>query len=362
MADVRCGIWTPPVPAVAVAASGPAEERTFHQLASDWFAMIEPESESTVDAIRWRLYYVLLPFFQHHRLSEITVAEVDRYRAAQVRERDRLAAARKRGEEIDRRPLSNGTINRTIGLLAQILDVSVEYGHGEGERRKLKAEKSQRPYLDSAAQITALLDAAGDPDRGSRADRQHRSRPGSARNIDLRGTQDLRAAFVALAGRGSRRGWITVAKSKTDAGRRKVKIRPMLRDVCPTSGQIGHAWPIWTATSSGPPRGSVRIPPTSATAFSPGPSGRRTSGYRRPVRLRCRRSRSTGCGDPSPRCCTASGKRPRSSCRRCGSPTRRSCWRSTPTQKRLDDGENDRLKALVEGAPTTSPRESAGLE
>ena len=32
---------------------------------------------STVDAVEWRLSYMLLPHFQHHRLSQITVAEVD---------------------------------------------------------------------------------------------------------------------------------------------------------------------------------------------------------------------------------------------------------------------------------------------
>ena len=82
-----------------------------------------------MDAIRWRLSYVLLPFCADHRLSDITIAEVDRYRAAKVHERDQLTAARERGDKVARRRLSNSTINRTIGLLAQILDVAVEYGH-----------------------------------------------------------------------------------------------------------------------------------------------------------------------------------------------------------------------------------------
>jgi integrase len=134
-----------------------------------------------VETIRWRLSYVLLPFFQHHRLSEITISEVDRYRAAKVRERDLLTAAREAGEQTDRRPLSNSTINRTIGLLAQILDLAVEYGHlpanpARGKRRKLKAARPQRPYLDSASQIVALLEAGGELDRESRADRLHVNR------------------------------------------------------------------------------------------------------------------------------------------------------------------------------------------
>ena len=67
--------------------------------------------------------------FQHHRLSEITIAEVDAYRAAKVHERDQLRAAREGGEDIPRRPLSNSTIIRTITLLGQILELAVEYGH-----------------------------------------------------------------------------------------------------------------------------------------------------------------------------------------------------------------------------------------
>jgi hypothetical protein len=62
---------------------------------------------------------VLLPHFKDYRLSQITVAQVDGYRVAQVRETARLAAARARGEKIAHRPLSASTINRTIGPLAQ---------------------------------------------------------------------------------------------------------------------------------------------------------------------------------------------------------------------------------------------------
>lgn len=145
-------------------------------------------------------------------------------------------ARRARRGRTDRRPLSNGTINRTIGLLAQILDVAVEYGHipanpARGKRRKLKADRPQRAYLDSAAQIAALLDAAGELDRDSRADRQHVNRRGQLATLICAGLRiseflALRWGDVDLAG-----GWITVRKSKTDAGRRKVKIRPVLRDV-----------------------------------------------------------------------------------------------------------------------------------
>ena len=86
-------------------------------------------------------------------------------------------------------------------------------------------------YLDSAAQITALLDAAGELDKGTRADRQHIHRRAQLAALIFAGLRigeflALRSGNVDLAG-----GWITVRASKTDAGRRKVKIRPVLRDV-----------------------------------------------------------------------------------------------------------------------------------
>jgi len=235
LAEVRLGTYIAPHRGGVVAQDAAVPD--FRLFASQWFAQVEPElREATVDAIRWRLCHVLLPFFQHHRLSDLTIAEVDRYRAAKVHERDQLKGAKERGEKTHRRPLSNSTINRTIGLLAQILDVAVEYGHipanpARGKRRKLKADRPQRAYLDSAAQITALLDAAAELDRDSRADRQHVNRRGQLATLIFAGLRigeflALRWGDVDLAS-----GWITVRHSKTDAGRRKVKVRPVLRDV-----------------------------------------------------------------------------------------------------------------------------------
>jgi len=68
--------------------------------------------ESTRLDYRWQLAHHLLPFFARHKLSEITVQEVDRYRQAKVR------AGRLSGE----------SINKTISRLAQILDEAIEYG------------------------------------------------------------------------------------------------------------------------------------------------------------------------------------------------------------------------------------------
>jgi integrase len=73
--------------------------------------------------------------------------------------------------------------------------------------------------------------AAGELDGKSRADRQHVNRRGQLATLVFAGLRisellALRWGDVDLAG-----GWLTVRESKTEAGRRKVKIRPVLRDV-----------------------------------------------------------------------------------------------------------------------------------
>jgi integrase len=232
LADVRRGVWQPADPP----AEAPPPILTFHEFASEWLDRRRHEVESsTAEAIEWRLSYVLLPFFAEHRLSEITPREIDLYRQAQVRERDRLRALRERGEPIPCRPLSNATINRTIGLLAQILEVAVEYdliptNPAVGKRRRLKIDRPRRAYLDSAGHIGALLEAARDLDQGAREDRKHIPRRTILATLVFAGLRigellDLRWRDVDLA-----TGWLHVRQAKTGAGVRKVKIRPALRD------------------------------------------------------------------------------------------------------------------------------------
>jgi integrase len=223
LAAVRLGTWTAPE-------RGPAptveQDPTFHEFSSDWFEASKGEwrGKTRLD-YEWQLSHHLLPFFKQHRLSQITVAEVDRYRAAKV----------KQGT------LSATSINKTITRLAQILEVAVEYGLIErnparGKRRRLKATRPAPVWLDRAEQIAALLDAAGELDRHAKEHGGHDQKGGPVYRRALLATFAfaglrigeliaLRWRDVDLAG-----GRITVRASKTDAGVRQIDLLPVLRD------------------------------------------------------------------------------------------------------------------------------------
>lgn len=70
----------------------------------------------------------LVLFFEDHLLTAITVAEVDRYRTAKIREGD---------------PAPN-SVNKTLVRLAQVLELAVEYGTSSATLAK---SKRRRPKL-----------------------------------------------------------------------------------------------------------------------------------------------------------------------------------------------------------------------
>jgi integrase len=248
MADVRRGIWKAPEPEPAPVAD---QDPAFHEFASDWFEASKGEwrPKTRLD-YKWKLSRHLLPFFMHHRLSQITIAEVDRFRAAKVSEGAKLARAQadwrtrldeaedpaKRREIMQQRPargLSPASINKAITLLAQVLEVAVEYelisrNPAKGRRRRLKADRPAPVWLDSAEQIAALLDAAGELDREARVDRQVPRRAILATlvfaGLRIGELIDLRWKDVDLA-----EGRITVRTSKTDASVRTIDLLPVLR-------------------------------------------------------------------------------------------------------------------------------------
>lgn len=226
LADVRRGIWQPPTPApVAPAVADP----TFHEFASDWLAAkVREIRPNTARNYRNDLTLHLLPFFAQHRLSQMTIAEVDRYRQSKV----------KAGT------LNARTINGHLALLAQILEVAVDHGHldrnpASGRRRRLKVTKPRPVHLDTAEQMIALLDAATALDAAGQAHDARGRRNGTGQ------TSGRRACLAVLLFAGLRaeevgallwrnvdlaNGRLNVGRAKTDAGMREVDLLPVLRD------------------------------------------------------------------------------------------------------------------------------------
>jgi integrase len=211
LADVRRGIWRPPGPEPL--AEAPREEPDFHTFASEYVEARRPELRPrSIDALEWALSNHLLGYFKTHRLSAITAEEIDRYRGSKVRERE---------QGLVDRPLSNNSINKTITVLARVLDQAIEYGWittnpARGKRRRLKGDRPRRTWLE-LDEIRDLLDAAG----------EHRAL------LAVMGLAGLRVGEVcALHWRDIdlARGRLEVHAAKTDAGVRVVDLSPDLRD------------------------------------------------------------------------------------------------------------------------------------
>lgn len=255
LADVRRGIWQPPAPVLEPVA--PADP-TFHEFASEWFdAKRRTLRGSTVLDYEWRLTHHLLPFFAAHRLSMLSVAEVDRYRERKVREYDaaqqrirkleaELAEKQRTGgatedatvrlRDARRAPaLSAESINKTITLLGQVLDVADERGlidrnpvRVNPRNRKLTAPRPKRTWIDRADHLAALLDGAEALDTVARQRvGQRRALVATLAFAGLRIGEllDLTWNDADLA-----RGTITVRRAKTDAGERVIDVLPVLRD------------------------------------------------------------------------------------------------------------------------------------
>lgn len=211
LADIRRGIWKPPQ--APLAAPIQPQDPTFHEFASQWLESRRHElAPRSIEDYTWALTHHLLPFFKDHRLTQITIAEVDRYKTAKVNERERVKEGR---------TLSNSSINETLNLLAQVLEIAVEYEHipfnpARGRRRRLKATQPRRSWLEPK-QVKPLLDATVHGLRGEKATPDTRMRALFATAIctGLRIGEllDLRWSALDLE-----QGRLTVINSKTEAG------------------------------------------------------------------------------------------------------------------------------------------------
>jgi integrase len=249
LADVRRGIWQPAQPEPEPVE--PQPEPTVHEFASEWLARRNAEGlrPRTLEYLRWALTEHLLPYFAGHRLTQVTVEEVDRYAHRKVAE----------GR------LSNASVNKTLEVLTSVMEQAVEYGHvatnpAKGRRRRLPTTKPARLYLEPD-QVTALLDAAGELDREDRCGRRYRR--ALLATLAFAGLRigellALRWGDVDLA-----TGRLHIRESKTDAGVRVVDVQPELRDeLLSLKARASSAAPtdVVFPTSSGKPdnRNNVR--------------------------------------------------------------------------------------------------------
>ncbi len=242
LADVRRGTWIAPDRnrRARVADAEGDGGTTFHEFASTWHADRKNEISSNGHAYEaWALRYHLLPYFANWRLSEIDIPAVDDYRRSKVQQGEQRRVATESGKPVRAesgcplKPLSASSINKTINVLHAILELAVEYGHiasnpAAGRRRRLKLPAQRPVHLDTAEQIQALLEAAGELDRDPR-----------------RPTSDRRAIIATLVLAGPRahelcnllwrdvdlaNGRIHVGRAKTQAGLREIPLLPLLRD------------------------------------------------------------------------------------------------------------------------------------
>lgn len=226
--DIRRGVWRPPGAETRVEVR--ADEPTFHVLASEYVERRRREvDERTAEQWRWALSLHLLPWFADLRPSEIGVADVKRYMLAKQADREEreaeIAAWRRRDPKkrgrMPARGLSNASINKTLKVLAQVLDEAVDEGHvtenvARGKKRRLRASKPRRTWLE-LPQVQALLDAAG----------EHRALLAAMVLTGLRVSELTRLRWRDLDLAGSR---LRVTDSKTAAGVRVVDLSPMLLD------------------------------------------------------------------------------------------------------------------------------------
>jgi integrase len=214
--------------------------------------------ERTVEFWRGHLSGHLLPFFAEYPLDAITPERVDRYKVAKLRERERWEAATP--EERNKRLVPQGfgvtSINKSLALLARILDEAIEYGHiasnpAKGRRRRLRAPRPHRTWLEPH-EAQAVLDAGG---------KKHRPLIATMMLAGLRVGEliALRWRDVDLAA-----GTLRIPESKTDAGVRVLDVSPMLREelvVHRADSDFTEPDDLVFCTSKGTPhlRGNIRV-------------------------------------------------------------------------------------------------------
>ena len=186
-----------------------------------------------------------------------------------------------------------------------ILAVALDYKHvsenaAAGKRRRLREEKRRPVYLDTAAQIEALLDAAAELDRDPRL--RCSERLAIVATLILAGPRAHELGYLLWRDVDLANGRLYIGRSKTQAGLREIKIMPILRDILAAhkasayrSGPEDLVFP--TGTGGRRNKDNLRV------AVLLRPSSALTSCSKSAGTSRCPRgSPPTSCATPSPRC------------------------------------------------------------
>lgn len=242
LADVRRGLWVPPERsrrARSAASTGARSLKGFDEFAVERLLSRRGEISSRTYAFEeWALYLHLQPYFTGWALVDIDIEAVDEYRRFKVQQSQLRREAIEDGKPLrdERglliRPLSAGTINRTIDILRSILELAVEYGHvvsnpAAGRRRRLKTKAKRPVYLDSVHQMQALLDAATELDEDpnwTMGDRR-----ANVAGLLLAGPRAHEHCGVLWRDLDLGNDRMEIGRSKTDAGLREIHMLPLLR-------------------------------------------------------------------------------------------------------------------------------------
>ena len=230
LARVRAGVWEPEAPQRTTNVG----DMTFHEFASRWWAARRGELRPNTQLdYEWRLKKHLLPFFADIAICEIDIDTVDQYRENKVIEREKIRLAATAGHPLkDKRgqrrvPMSNESINKTLVLLANVLDSAVERGGLEtnparGKRRRLRAPRPTRRVLEPD-ELNELLAVAGQMDRQKRRALQIGRRPMIAvmAKTGVRVTELCQLRWRAVDIHHER---LIIEQAKTDAGKRQVDL------------------------------------------------------------------------------------------------------------------------------------------
>lgn len=196
----------------------------------------EELSEGTLRHHGWCLAHLSRYFFDW-RLREIDAEAVDEYRTEKVRE----SKARGRAIEAGRpehddggrvmRPLTPNSINRTIDTLQWVLTAALDYGlieanPAQGKRRRLRCEARPPVFLDSAAQVEALIAAAESLDRSPES--RISDRLAMIGTLIFAGLRSGELGALLRPDVDLSEGRILIRQAKTAAGRREVTVSPIL--------------------------------------------------------------------------------------------------------------------------------------